>query len=382
MRHGVHAPVVNSRPWRVQEIGDVDREQAWGEFAAEFTLAAATTVAAADSGWRVHLRAMIAAILARRDPRPDDRDDHVRAVGFGYPDGALADLVVAAAALDERIRRHAREALDGSPYRDPFLLTFLSHHQAWSDWALRALVAGHRAAKAVPHCDLRARDFVERIVTGTLTRTAIEAGIAEFGLDEGRCYHALHGRFTGAADLRAVERDLRLVARSGRRTGLVATVGGDVYGFVSDVSGVRVTGFTAGISRPTTLDGVPRELRVATRALQTALRSGLRGLVRLEDAGLWAAVVTDSDVTELLLRRYVEPFGGAGGADVLETVERYLANGRRPGPTGRDLYIHTNTVRYRLSRFEAVTGRSLQDARTMVEVWWALQARRIRAVAS
>jgi hypothetical protein len=224
-----------------------------------------------------------------------------------------------------------------------------------------------------------ARDFVERLVTGTATGTATEAAIAEFGLDGGRRYRALHGRLTDGTDLRALERELRLVAPSGRRTGLVAMIGGDVYGFVSDITGVRVTGCTAGISRPATLDGIPGEFRAATRALETALRSGLRGLVRLEDAGLWAAVVADSDVTELLLRRYVEPFGGAAGTAVLETVERYLANGRRPGPTGRDLYIHTNTVRYRLSRFETVTGRSLQDARTMVEVWWALQARRMRA---
>lgn len=353
--------------------GDADRAAAWRAFVAALDRAAA---ADADRHWRAHLQTVVAAIADRRDPAPGDRPDDVRALGAAHADRPLDDLVLAALAVDDRIRRAARAALDGSPYRDAFLLTFLTRYEAWSGWAVRGLVAGHRAARSGPAPDPRVRDFVERLVAGTLTGSAIDAGSDEFGLDDGRHYHALHGRLTGATDLRTVERDLRLVARSGRRTGLVATVGGDVYGFVSDVADVRVTGFTAGISRPTTLAGVPGELRVATRALEAALRSGLRGLVRLEDAGLWAAVVADSDVTDLLVRRYVEPFGGPAGAAVLETVERFLANGRRPGPTGRDLYVHTNTVRYRLARFESVTGRSLQDARTMVEVWWALQARR------
>jgi sugar diacid utilization regulator len=109
---------------------------------------------------------------------------------------------------------------------------------------------------------------------------------------------------------------------------------------------------------------------------------GVSGLVRLEDLGLRAAVVADPDISELLLRRYVEPFGtGEAGGAVLATVERFLANRRRPGPTGLDLFIHANTVRYRLARFEAVTGRSLQDVRTVVEVWWALEARRSASTA-
>jgi DNA-binding PucR family transcriptional regulator len=84
-------------------------------------------------------------------------------------------------------------------------------------------------------------------------------------------------------------------------------------------------------------------------------------------------------VTRVLVGRYITPFTEQGetGEAILQTVERYLANQGSPGRTADELFVHTNTVRYRLSRFEAVTGCSLRDAQSMVEVWWALEGRRL-----
>ena len=41
------------------------------------------------------------------------------------------------------------------------------------------------------------------------------------------------------------------------------------------------------------------------------------------------------------------------------------------------LGLHANTVRHRLERFEEITGRSLRETETVVELWWALQRRRL-----
>jgi DNA-binding PucR family transcriptional regulator len=41
------------------------------------------------------------------------------------------------------------------------------------------------------------------------------------------------------------------------------------------------------------------------------------------------------------------------------------------------LDVHPNTVRRRLDRFEEATGRSLRETETVVEVWWAVQRRRL-----
>jgi len=74
----------------------------------------------------------------------------------------------------------------------------------------------------------------------------------------------------------------------------------------------------------------------------------------------------------VLHQRYIEPLLelGAAGQVILGTVAEFLRRRRNVAGTGRALFVHDNTVRYRLERFENVTGCSLKDVRTMTEVWW------------
>ncbi|WP_198528225.1 helix-turn-helix domain-containing protein, partial [Mycobacteroides abscessus] len=41
--------------------------------------------------------------------------------------------------------------------------------------------------------------------------------------------------------------------------------------------------------------------------------------------------------------------------------------------TATKLFVHQNTVRYRIARFEELTGTSLGDTEVLLEVWWALE---------
>ena len=43
----------------------------------------------------------------------------------------------------------------------------------------------------------------------------------------------------------------------------------------------------------------------------------------------------------------------------------------------RALHVHSNTLRHRLRRFEEATGATLRDPRDLVELWWALERRRL-----
>jgi DNA-binding PucR family transcriptional regulator len=42
------------------------------------------------------------------------------------------------------------------------------------------------------------------------------------------------------------------------------------------------------------------------------------------------------------------------------------------------LFVHPNTIRYRIGRFEEITGANLRNPRSALEVWWALQRDAIR----
>ena len=67
------------------------------------------------------------------------------------------------------------------------------------------------------------------------------------------------------------------------------------------------------------------------------------------------------------------PLRRAGNA-LLETAESYLRNGRVIEATARELFVHANTVRYRLARIAELVGYDLAVPREawVVEVGLAL----------
>ena len=82
----------------------------------------------------------------------------------------------------------------------------------------------------------------------------------------------------------------------------------------------------------------------------------------------------------MLSRRYVAALAerGRAGDEVLATVRTWLRERRSVAATALALSVHENTVRYRLSRFTALTGADLEDTDVLVEVWWALEYAAIR----
>lgn len=67
------------------------------------------------------------------------------------------------------------------------------------------------------------------------------------------------------------------------------------------------------------------------------------------------ALLGDRDAVRELREQVYGPLQRAAGA-VLETIEKYLASGRQLEPAARSLYVHPNTVRYRLHKVTELTG--------------------------
>ena len=74
------------------------------------------------------------------------------------------------------------------------------------------------------------------------------------------------------------------------------------------------------------------------------------------------AVLGDDTARRRLLEEVYEPMASASG-DLLLTAGAYLEGGGSLEGTGRTLFLHPNTVRYRLKRLREVTGRDLTDPR-------------------
>ena len=87
------------------------------------------------------------------------------------------------------------------------------------------------------------------------------------------------------------------------------------------------------------------------------------------------AVAAEDELGELLVTRYLRPLEKLGGraGSVLETVAAFIEHGLSVKATAEALDVHQNTVRYRLGRFEELTGAVLERPVCAFEVWWAMQ---------
>jgi DNA-binding PucR family transcriptional regulator len=79
----------------------------------------------------------------------------------------------------------------------------------------------------------------------------------------------------------------------------------------------------------------------------------------------------DPDARAVLISDVYEPLVGGGHA-LLDTLMTYLEQGSSLEATARLLFVHPNTVRYRLRRVSEITGLNPADGRAGLELWVAI----------
>lgn len=180
---------------------------------------------------------------------------------------------------------------------------------------------------------------------------------------------------SGVEELRAVARHHDLSLLVGEAAGgLLIVVGG--RGAIAPVVAALVAGVPAG---PVVVGPVVPELAAAPGCVAEAL-AGLAAVAAwpqaprpVESAELLAerAVLGDPAARHRLLEEVHEPLVRAGG-DLLATAAAYLEGGSSVEGTGRALFLHPNTVRYRLRKVSEAIGRDLTSPRDAQMVRLAL----------
>ncbi|WP_426402974.1 helix-turn-helix domain-containing protein [Streptomyces sp. R-07] len=64
---------------------------------------------------------------------------------------------------------------------------------------------------------------------------------------------------------------------------------------------------------------------------------------------------------------------GSRRATLVRTLDAYLRADANAEAAAAALYVHPNTLRYRLRTFTRVTGLDLGRAEDTMQVWWALR---------
>ncbi|MGW1784975.1 PucR family transcriptional regulator [Streptomyces sp. NPDC002143] len=252
-----------------------------------------------------------------------------------------------------------------------------------------AVAASHRetTAELAVRRGARRSALVEALFSGVIAdRTTLWDAARELGLPERGPYAvvAAAADSPGMEPLPGVETSLRQARLASawrllpdQQIGLIALATPE-----AEAIGLRLlkrAGARVGVSpRFPSLHDTPQALRFARLAL-AGLPGNAPGVARFDDNPLAmlvaAAPAEATHLTSVVLKPLLD-LPGLERTRLLDTLENWFAAGGSATTTAERLFVHPNTVRYRLRRVEELTGRSLADPRTVADVGAALLAAR------
>ncbi len=133
--------------------------------------------------------------------------------------------------------------------------------------------------------------------------------------------------------------------------------------------------FRAGISQPifggSALADASRQARWALETLPPG--SGVATYATSRPSFLPRTLLESQQAAEYILGPLVE-YDAAHDGELVKTLEVYLACERSPKRAAEALFVHNQTVNYRIARIQELTGRSLRSTADISEFWFALKA--------
>ncbi|MET9552647.1 helix-turn-helix domain-containing protein [Streptomyces sp. NPDC006645] len=228
------------------------------------------------------------------------------------------------------------------------------------------------------HFDAERRSaFAGGVLSGTLQAEGINREAHLLGLTSQPCHVALAAWATSATDAVAVRRAIASALRVPTDRLLFAQVG-EVLGFIAPRPPESVVGHVVAVGPPLPLERLDTSFDEAVLVLETARRFAMQGVVHLSDLGPRPLVLSQAHTAEGLSARHLAPLDGAGRSskEIEETARAYLECDQDVRELARRLDVHPNTVRYRVHRFQELTGLDLRRTEDVVTSWWLLNRRR------
>jgi putative transposase len=338
-----------------------------------------------DECIRTDFRRVMAAIAERRLPNDGElASSGAIAVKLAQAGVPIETVMRGRRAAVRRTGELMREAGAGAGLTPEAQVECIHRLWEWADAIQVNDAEAHRAAELEMRGDGDEERtwFVRALLNGTLSATEIAGRASAYGLLPGAVYRAFRARPAPGAEPRALA---RAIETSGGENGfgvLIATVDGDLWGAITappQVDGLGVLG----LGPKSELARLDTSFRLADRALETALAFGYDGVVTMDDLSLRPAIVAEGHLGERMVHRYLDPLHELGefGATLEDTVREYLSHGMRIDESAKVLFVHPNTLRHRLDRFQQLTGADLRRTEDVLELWWALQRRRLDAAA-
>ncbi|MFJ1901649.1 PucR family transcriptional regulator [Streptomyces sp. NPDC088115] len=236
----------------------------------------------------------------------------------------------------------------------------------------------HDLALERAHFDAERRSaFASGVLGGTFTAERITRDAHLFGLAPQAHHVALAARATSTDEADAVRRAVASVLRLPADRLLLAQIG-SVLGFIAPRAPESIAGHLVAAGPPLPLVELGAGFDEAVLALSTARRFDMSGVVRLSDLGPRPLVLSDAHTAKGLCARHLAALDAAGrsSSEIEQTTREYLESDQDVREVAARLAVHPNTVRYRVNRFQELTGLNLRRTEDLVTSWWLLNRRR------
>lgn len=217
----------------------------------------------------------------------------------------------------------------------------------------------------------RRRAIMEKLLTGIEEIEAIAEDLQGFDLSGGESYVVSISRPEDGGHVETLRRVLDQAHRGPR---LVASMGAECVGVSADAPG-RVTDALTAVGPRVPLDEIPSSYRLAERTLAWMTKRGM-SLCDYSTPGWEVLVETETHLTQLFVEQFARPVEDRGefGTVLLETLRVYLSSGQNVAKAAEELFIHPNTLRYRVQKYQEITGANMSSLDTVVRIAWALSA--------
>ena len=225
---------------------------------------------------------------------------------------------------------------------------------------------------------------LEALVVDSLVRGEVEPGLHSWAsaLNWSSAPVTVIAGHTGDAEPEGIIEELRVLARRARLDVLAGVQGHHLV----VVLGGTAEPITAARQFAARFGPGPVVVGPTVADLQSASRSAAAALAGLRAASAWPDSPRPVHAHDLLPERALDGDEAArteliedvyepllsGGSALVDTVSTYLEQGFSLEATARLLFVHPNTVRYRLRRVRDLTGFSPMDGRSGFTLWVAI----------
>lgn len=279
----------------------------------------------------------------------------------------------------DRLCQWARNQIELELQPREVLVDFLDLSVAWWRQGSDAAIDYYRqlARNGHPTREIAVDQLFWEIASGRFLSKELEERFRSLGLDPTAHYYALRASLSTSNELYRFRCWIGVDADD--TIGVTSVIGSQVWALVRELPSAEF-GFAVGCAPAAPSNELFTSFMEAGRALNALISFGMTGCHGLDTLGVQSAVLLDRTLGRALVTRYIEPITALGpsGADILTTVRAYIAHHGNFDQAAAELFVHPNTVRYRIRRFETEIGGSLRDASTFIDVWWAIERHRLQ----